>query len=63
MLLNNCHNTKYFVLFDPENKYDRGRMIADSGWKVIDGSKEMFDAPAFDDNRFYRYFEEGKIEW
>ena len=54
---------KYFLLYDPENKYDRGRMIGESGWKLIDGSKEMFDAPAFDDNRFYSYFEEGKIEW
>ncbi|MBQ7874390.1 MAG: hypothetical protein IJ306_04415 [Oscillospiraceae bacterium] len=52
---------KYYLLFDPENKYDRGQIIANSGWRFIDGSKEMFDAPEFDDNRFYRYFEEGKI--
>lgn len=52
---------KYYILYDPENKYDNGRALGESGWKIIDGSKAMFDTPKFDDERFYIYFSEGKI--
>lgn len=52
---------KYYILYDPENKYDNGRMLGESGWKIIDGSNSMFDTPEFDDERFYIAFEEGKI--
>ena len=53
---------KYHVLYDPENKYECGTTLGDSGWKIIGTSKESFEIPPFDDDRFYLYFEEGKIK-
>lgn len=51
---------KYHVLYDTENKYEGGTMLGDSGWKIIGTSKESFEIPPFNDDRFYLYFEEGK---
>lgn len=51
---------KYHVLYDPENKYEGGKPLGESGWKIIGTSKESFEIPPFDDDRFYLYFEEGK---
>ena len=53
---------KYNVLYDPENKYEGGKPLGESGWKIIGTSKESFDIPPFDDDRFYLYFEEGEIK-
>ena len=53
---------KYFLLYDPTNKYEHGQMLG-NGWKRVDISKESFEIPEFDDDRFYSDFEkEGNKE-